>query len=512
MSSELVGDMPVVIGVDLGTTAVKAAAYGVGGRIGAVARRSTSGAASEVGGSPLAAVQRIAALRAATLDAVAEAVAAAPRKPDAVAVSTAMHGLVGLGPDGTPVTELVTWDDDRAASVVAGWVEDGSAGFIHERTGVPLHPMAPLAKLAWFAEQRPATAAAVDRWVDLKALAVQWLTSDAVTECSSASGWGLMDIRSHRWDAAALDLAQVDSTRLPTIESPTATRPLSASAAEHVGLAVGTPVVLGAADGPLGNVGVGAIKPGVAGLSLGTSGAVRLVVDEVPPAIPGLFCYALAERQWVVGGAVSNGGNIVGWLANTLLDGSDVGRPPSLDAVLDLAGGAPPGSEGLVMLPYLVGERAPLWDAEVPGAWLGLRRRHTRAHMARAALEGVAAGLGVITDRLNEVASVDEVRATGGAFASPLWQQIVAAAIGRPMAIVHADDGSALGAAAMGLLALEAAVDLAEARALLVGDIEDDAAPVPVPDGWAAAAMATRRAIATNAGQLADVADAYRRS
>ncbi|HET8930593.1 MAG TPA: gluconokinase [Acidimicrobiales bacterium] len=496
--------VPLVIGLDVGTSSVKAAVFGADGARGAVVRRAVS--TTNDGHDHV--TQEVDQLRDATLGALAETVAHAPRRPDAVAVCTAMHGLAGLDAAGRPLTPLVIWADHRATEIVEAWKQTGTAAFVHHRTGVPLHPMAPLAKLAWFAEAEPATAQRVTRWVDLKALVLQWLTGEAVTEISSASGWGLMDIRSHLWDHDALELARVDETRLPGIESSTAIRPLITGAAEQVSLPAGTPVILGAGDGPLGNVGVGAIHPGVAGLSLGTSGAVRVVVDHVPERIPGLFCYALTERQWVLGGAVSNGGNITRWLADALLAHPSGESWRDREAVLALAASSAPGSDGLVMLPYLVAERAPLWDAEMPGAYLGVRRGHTAEHFARAAIEGVSAGLGVVADQIAARAPCTEVRATGGTMRSPLWRALVAAALARPMIVGHALEGSALGAAVMGLVGLGEADDLASARRLLVGDDSNDDR-VPVSAELAEAAAATRRRIAALGGQLAEATSAY---
>jgi len=517
-------DSPLVIGLDVGTSSVKAAVFGAGGRRGAVVRRPVP-RRSEADGRV---TQEPGDLQTAVFAALEAVVRAAERRPDAVAVSAAMHGLAGLDAHGEVVTPLLTWADDRAAPVVADWIAHGTAGFVHARTGVPLHPMAPVAKLAWFAASEPSLAARVARWVDLKALVLSWLIGDAVTESSSASGWGLMDVRRRVWDDDALRLANVDATRLPDIASPTQVRHLTRAASELVGLAVGTPVVLGAADGPSGNLGVGATEPGVAGVSLGTSGAVRVVVDEVPADLTGLFCYVLDERRWVLGGAVSNGGNVVDWLAGTVLltgtspgdglrDGPRVGLDAlpraagsgSFDAVLDLAQLAPPGSDGLVMVPYLVAERAPLWDPAVPGAYLGLARRHGAAHLARAALEGVGASLGVIADRIDAVAPITAVRATGGTMASPLWREILAAALGRPMTVASVDEGSALGAAALGFSALGVVDDPVAGRRLITGSQGRDD-PVPVRAEPAEAARRTRERIAAFSMSLAPLGAAYR--
>lgn len=501
-------DSPLVIGLDVGTSSVKAAFFGRGGRRGAVGRRVIARTATDGLGT-----QAPEAVRDAVFGVLADVMRGVEGRPDALALSTAMHGLVGLDAHGEAVTPLVTWADDRAAGVVADWRRRGDADFVHGRTGVPLHPMAPIAKLAWFAETAPAVAARVACWADLKALVVSWLTGDVVTDASSASGWGLMDLHRRRWDADAMGLAGVDGERLPPIASPTATRPSSRETAERTGLATGTPVVVGAGDGPLGNLGVGATAPGVAGVSLGTSGAVRVVVDRVPDDLDGLFCYVLDEQRWVLGGAVSNGGNIVDWLADTLMDGSgeataeaDVDRPAAVTA---LAAAAPPGAAGLVMVPYLLAERAPRWDPALPGAYLGLGRRHGRAHLARAALEGVCASLGVITDRIDVAVPVRSVRVTGGTMADPLWRRLLAAALGRPMTVASSDEGSALGAAAMGFVALGVVDDPVAAHDLIVGSTGGDADPVEVTPELADAARLVRRRIADATSALADLGTTY---
>jgi gluconokinase len=428
-----------------------------------------------------------------------------------LALSTAMHGLVGVGADGTRVTPLLTWADGRAAGVVAELRADGVAAQLHRETGTPVHPMSPLVKLAWLRRHGTAATGAVTRWLDLKALVVAALTGVAVTDLSSASGSGMLDVVTRRWSPLALEVAGVSSDRLPPVLPPTHALPLSASAASSTGLRAGTPVVLGAADGPLGNVGTGAIAPGSLALSLGTSGAVRMVVPAPPRDLdPALFCYALDEGSWVVGGAVSNGGIVARWVGRTLLgrrspdgapDGASDGAvdgaaaPTVSDAaVLALAGTAPPGSDGLVMLPYLLPERSPLWDADLTGAYLGLRRRHTRAHLARAALEGVALQLGLIADRVDAVHPVRDVTATGGTLRSPLWQQLVAGALGRPMTVAGAAEGTARGAAVLGLVGLGVAPDMTTALDLLRDPLTTGVLVQPQPELVAAAAGVRSRA------------------
>jgi len=177
-----------------------------------------------------------------------------------------------------------------------------------------------------------------------------------------------------------------------------------------------------------------------------------------------LFCYALTESAWVVGGAVSNGGVVIRWAGEALAPDLSAAPGAVVDvALLDLAATVEPGSDGLVMVPYLLAERSPLWDPDLPGAYLGLRRGHTRAHLVRAAVEGVCRQLAVITDQLDRLTTVTSVRATGGVFRSALWREVMAAHLDRPLRVVAAAEGTALGAAALGLLALGRADELDDA-------------------------------------------------
>ena len=252
--------------------------------------------------------------------------------------------------------------------------------------------------------------------------------------------------------------------------------------AARIGLPPGLPVAVGAADGPLGNLGTGAIQPGVAGLSLGTSGAVRMAVNE-PRFDPAgrLFCYALTDTLWVSGGAVSNGGNTLRWAGETFAPDL-VADGPADTELLALAAQIPAGSDGLAMLPYVLSERAPLWDPDIPGAFLGVRHHHTRSHFIRAAVEGVCLQISTIVDALDTVSPVRSVRATGGPFRSSLWQNVMAATLARPFTVQADAGGTALGAAALGWFALGGAPDLTEALAAVRGH-ESDEVSVPVDSG-----------------------------
>lgn len=482
---------PVILALDVGTTGAKAVAFDLASRWRHVAIREYPLLEPQPGWQ----VQDPESMMSATAAAAAECTTVlGTAEVVAVAVSCAMHGLLALDAAMRPITPLITWADARASQQARFLRASGQASELHRVTGVPVHPMTPLTKLMWFAANDPQTWARARWWVGLKDYLLYQLTGTLVTELSSASGTGMLDMATGTWRSAVVALSGVSVDQLPPIVATTATLPLSPDAAARFALPAGIPVVAGAADGPLGNLGTGAITSGVASLSLGTSGAIRMIVPKPQVDEDGtLFCYTLTDSAWVVGGAVSNGGVVIRWAGDALAP--DVSAPAgglADEALLSLAATVPAGSDGLIMLPYLLAERAPLWDPDLPGAYLGLRRGHTRAHLIRAAVEGVCRQVGVITDSLDRIARITSIRVTGGTFRSPLWRDVMAGSLNRPLHLVAAAEGSALGAAALALLALGRARQLTDAVDQLMST--DAAANVTIePDTAMAATYAELR-------------------
>jgi gluconokinase len=401
--------------------------------------------------------------------------------------------VIGLDADASPLTSLITWADARSVDEARGLRASDVAAELYRASGTPIHPMTPLTKLMWFSRREPVLTSRVRWWAGLKDYVVGILTGTVATELSSASGTAMLDLGTRDWNPRAVELAGVRAEQLPPVLPTTASLGLDAAIAVAVGLPAGLPVVLGAGDGPLGNVGTGAMAPGVVGLSLGTSGAVRMVVPR-PMLDPAgrLFCYALTDSQWIVGGAISTGGVAVRWAGDVFGHGLTDAEHPDAE-LLALAEAVPPGSDGLVMLPYLLAERAPLWDPDLAGAYLGIRIGHTRGHFVRAAVEGVALQLSTIVEALDRIEPVRAVRATGGVFRSVLWRRVLAGALGRPVTVTGGAEGSALGVAALGLLALGRTEDLAGAAKVL--GPPPDARPVEVPDVASPAEVAFYRGL-----------------
>ncbi len=462
-----------MIGVDIGTTSTKAVAFDTTGN--ELGSRSIGYELHEPASDQ--AEQDPDEIVAAVLDTVRQLTADLSRPVAALSFSSAMHSLIGLDPAGQPVTRSVTWADARA-SLQAERVRASAAGLdLHRRTGTPVHPMAPLAKLIWFHEQEPALCTQVSHWVGIKEYVLLRMCDVLVMDHSIASGTGLMDLETLRWDAQALHLAGITAEQLPELVSTTTVLPgLTAAAAEATGLPPGTAVVVGAGDGPLANLGLGAVAPGVAACSIGTSGALRVMVER--PAVDslgGVFCYALTEKQWVVGGAINNGGIVLQWAGDALAP--DLGAEPE-EELLALAATAPVGSGGLIMLPYLLSERAPHWSALPRGAYIGLTNEHRREHLIRAALEGVCQQLALVLQSMRAAGNeVREVRATGGFARSPLWRQMLADALGMEVHFPAGHEGSGFGAALLGMQAI-GLIDSVQVAAELV-KIDDVVSPDP---------------------------------
>jgi gluconokinase len=467
------GTSAVIIGVDVGTTAVKVAAFAVNGAHAELPRALREYPLEQP--QPGWQVQEPTTVLSAIDGAIADCVAQL-RDAHVLAVSlcTAMHGLIGLDAQYRPLTPLVTWADSRGRLEARELRKQGLARELLHRTGTPAHPMSPLVKLIWFSRHEPRLALQVRWWAGLKDYVLHHLTGELVTELSSASATGLLDLKSRDWDAQSLELAGIKADQLPPVLLPTTTvLKLNEKAGQRIGLPGNLPVAVGAADGPLGNLGTGAIVPGVAGLSLGTSGAVRMAVPEPSFDAQGrLFCYALTDDLWVIGGAISNGGITLRWAGETFAPDLVAAGHADVD-VLKLAAQAPPGSDGLLMLPYVLSERAPLWDPDISGAFIGIRAHHTRSHFIRAALEGVCLQISTIVDSLDTVAQVESIRATGGPFRSELWRQVMAATLARPMSVQAEAGGTALGAAALGWYALGGAPTLSDALAGVGGSGPD---------------------------------------
>lgn len=385
----------------------------------------------------------------ALLDRVAHALDAAMAKAgtiEAVATSTFWHALLGLGDDGRPVTPVYSWADRRATAAAARLRGELDEDAVHERTGCRLHSSYWPAKLAWLREADPDRFARVRTWVSPGEYVQRRLLGDAATSISMASGTGLLDQRTCRWDE---ELARGLEEQLPPIDD-TPRSGLQGEWAERWPGLRDVPWFPAWGDGACSNLGSGCMTPDRAALMVGTSGALRVLwrTEEVPAITRGLWRYRADARRVVVGGSLSDGGSVVAWLRRLT-------QLPEPGAAERAIAAMTPDSHGLTVLPLLSGERGPGWSDAAGATVAGLTPATGPLDLLRAGLEAVALRFRLIDLELAEALPGErEIVGTGGGLVkSPAWTQIMADALGRPVTLSKVDEGSSRGAA---LLALEA--------------------------------------------------------
>ncbi len=397
----------------------------------------------------------------------------------AVGLTGQMHGAVLLDAADEVLRPAILWNDQRTGAecdqirqvvgperLVAITGNDALTGFT-----------AP--KLVWVRDHEPDVWARVAHVLLPKDYVRLRLTGDHAMDKADGSGTMLFDLASRDWSGPILAALGIDPAWMPpTFEGPDVTGVLTAEAAAATGLRAGTPVIAGGGDQAANAVGVGAVEPGVVALSLGTSGVIFATTDRPlfePRGRVHAFCHAVPGRWHMMSVMLSAAGSLR-WFRDALAPGTEY------DDLVALAAGVPAGSDGLLFLPYLTGERSPYPDPLARGAFVGLTLAHDRPHLTRAVLEGVAFGLRDGLDLMIEAGMPEPsvIRASGGGTSSPLWRQILADVLGAEIATVDTTEGAAYGAA---LLAAVGAGWFPAVEAAASALVTATPAAAPGPDG-----------------------------
>lgn len=357
-----------------------------------------------------------------------------------------MHGLVLLDQAGSVLRPAILWNDQRTQAQCDYMTERIGFKRLIELTGNRALTGFTAPKILWVRDNEPDIYAQVAQILLPKDYIRYMLTGEYATDLAGASGTSLLNVAERKWSTEVIQALDIPAEWLPkTHEGPQITSVVSAAAAEVTGLKAGTPVVGGGGDQAAGAVGVGAVKPGIISLVVGTSGVVFAPLAHYayePEGRLHAFCHAVPGMWHFMGVMLSAAGSLQ-WFRDTLAPNE------SFDDLLAPAARIAPGSDGLLFLPYLTGERTPHPDPLARGAFVGLTVRHTRAHLTRAVLEGVAFGL---KDGFNLIANAGlpnqlEVRVSGGGARSPLWKQILADVLGATLVSTNSTEGAAFGAA-----------------------------------------------------------------
>jgi len=439
---------PLVLALDIGSSSTRAALFDAHGRrlAGTLHQVPYRLDTTPDGGATLDPTRLVDAV-AATIDG---ALAAAPdASVQAVGVSTFWHSLMGVDRDGRARTPVYTWADTRAAGAAAHLRQTLDGEGHHRRTGTVLHSSYPLAKLVWLQRAMPELAAGVHRWLSFGEYLFLTLLGEATCSISMASGTGLFDQARLTWDPDALDAAGITSDDLSPIsdEPVVGLRPTFAARWPGLARAAWFPAL---GDGACSNLGSGAIGRGRLAITIGTTAALRLLWagDPVPPP-PGLWLYRLDARHVLLGGALSEGGNLHDWVCTRFR----LPDPPERDAAL---AAMPPDSHGLTWLPLLAGERSPGWEPHARGALAGLTLDTDPVAVLRAAMEAVAYRVALVARLLDAAAPGERtIIASGSALLrNPIWLQILSDVLGRPLLAGAAPEASLTGAALMALARL----------------------------------------------------------
>lgn len=447
--------MPYIIGVDIGTTHTKAVATTATGEVLYEEKANYPTLQPLPGYSE----QDPGLIINAVLDVLKRVLAKIDDKQNLAAVcfSAAMHSIMAVDKDGHPLTFLYTWADTRSVAYADALKNTEAGKRIYLQTGTAIHPMSPLCKIAWIKNELPEIFSKTYKFISGKEYIFYQLFGRYVVDYSIASATGLFNTKTLDWNSESLAFAGITEAHL---SQPVSTSHFENKVLENFREELGIDntdlsFYLGASDGCLAIIGSGSTSPDEAALTIGTSGAVRKMTNHPLHDRQGrLFNYILHDNMYISGGATNNGGIVLKWFAENMLD-----KPfSSADAFawfMKTAETSPAGSAGLVFLPYIYGERSPVWDANARGVFMGVSSNHRREHFMRAILEGISFSLCQILMAMEETGSpVNTIYASGGFIQSDFWVQMVSDILNKKVIVSHAADASAMGAVFLALHAL----------------------------------------------------------
>ncbi|MEJ1237701.1 gluconokinase [Chryseolinea sp. T2] len=440
--------MGYVIGIDIGTGSTKAVAVSGTAKVLEVCQASYPTLQPQ----PTYSEQDADVIWNAVVKCITDLTALIDDTPIAVVLSSAMHSILLTDDNGKPISNMITWADNRSASVAEELRRSAYGELIYNETGTPIHAMSPLCKIIWMKDHAQPLFKRAAHFISIKTYIWFRLFGVYETDYAIASAMGMFNIENNQWNERSLKLCGLRAGQLGELVPTDHSRPAGNELATRLNLSESTLFVIGSSDGCLANVGSFATTPGTAALTIGTSGAIR-VAGERPTLNYSamIFNYKLFDDLFISGGPINNGGVVLKWYAEKFLQrtlASEADYEKLLDAISDTE----PGANGLIFLPYLLGERAPIWNSEASGSFFGIRNYHSQAHFTRAVVEGISMALYTILLEMETAGLViDKVHVSGGFVHSSEWLQILADMFNKPIVLIHDEDASAIGAALIGL-------------------------------------------------------------
>ncbi len=443
--------MHYYIGIDIGTTSTKAVAFSDNGEI--IAKKDI----------PYPIMHPFASYSEQNPDEIFEAVlncigtitsSLHNSTPVLICFSAAMHSIIVVDETGNPLTNCIIWADNRASEIAEQLREMKTGDVFYHTTGVPIHAMSPFCKLLWLKENRQELFMSAGRFIGVKEYVFSRLFGKYIIDTSIASATGLLNIHTLQWDAAILDYVGVRASQLSVVTDAHHKEYLSNESVYYsdarLQQVLKTPFIIGSSDGALANLGTGATGKSAMAVSVGTSSAVRMVTTEVyTDEQMRTFCYHIANNSYITGGASNNGAVVLQWFKDLVLETGETHEQLFQKAMQIEA-----GSNGLIFIPYIMGERAPVWNSAANGVFFGINITHTKAHHVRAIMEGIVFNMYCIGKVIMEKRKVTEIHATGGFTKSPMWVQMLCDMFNCTVLVSGAVESSAFGAVKLGLESL----------------------------------------------------------
>ncbi|TAF49790.1 MAG: gluconokinase [Runella slithyformis] len=367
-----------------------------------------------------------------------------------VGFTASMHSVLPVSRQGVPLANAAIWADNRAHYEAAELKKSAHGAAIYEATGTPIHPMSPLTKIAWWARHEPRIFAKTYKFISIKEYVLFQLTGSYLIDYGMASATGLFNIHRLEWETQALDFAGIGASQLsePVSVFHQVTL-LKKEYAQMLGLPASTKLMMGGSDGCLATFGAGVIEEGAATITIGSSGAVRVASRQIlQDNQQQFFNYLLTEGHYVSGGPTNSGGGAFEWFAQQF--GTSLAHldyEATTNQLLKEAENTPAGAAGLLFLPYILGARAPLWNANARGVYFGVNINHQRRHFARATVEGIVFEVYSIGKLLEKHRTIDSVYVNGAYASQPFWAQLLADVFGKTVSTNDNPDSASLGTA-----------------------------------------------------------------
>jgi gluconokinase len=366
-----------------------------------------------------------------------------------------MHSVLAIDEQGVPLGNVITWADNRGKKEAHELNTSDLGKALYHATGTPIHPMSPLVKIAWLKNHDKLRFDHAFKFLSLKSYILQQLTGEYVIDYSLASATGLLNIHTMRWEHTALDFAGIRPEQLPQLLSVfDVPGKLRKEYQKSLGLGSSTRIMVGSSDGCMATLGAGTWREDKATVTIEDSGAVRVVGREVlADDRQRFFNYLLAENYYISGGPTNNGGVIFEWFTKQFGTSSvPFDTEHMMDSLIDEASQVRAGSDGLLFLPYLLGERAPIWNANARGSYFGLNIKHERQHFIRATIEGILYEVYSIGKILQEHRTISSLSLNGSFATIPFCAQLLADIFNKPVNMTVNSNSASRGAFLLGAI------------------------------------------------------------